>query len=518
MAWLNRHRNELFVFTFLLICYSYFLPRWASWNQNSRLDLVLAIVDERTFSIRNYYQNTGDYLCYNRALGTGGCENGGDYFSDKAPGTSFLAVPVYGIVRPILQSAPVQQVLNRLASSQAFSQTLKEDGSGLLTDKIYFAIVLYIVTVSVVAIPSALLGVFIHQFLGIFSEAGYWRIGTALLYGLATNAFPYSGSFMGHQIVAFLLFGAFYIAYLIGQRRISVWWTLLVGLMLGYAVITEYPTALIAGAIFLYTLFVLPSHKWRAGLVLAGLPPGLLMMSYDWIIFGTIMPVGYQYSELYKDNVHSEGFVSLVGPRLDALWGIMFGSYRGLFFIAPILLLAIPGFIAWWRRGQYRPELFVCLWAVISFLLFNGSSVMWQGGFSIGPRYLLPMVPFLATGLGLFILTWGARGWAKLTIALLGGYSFFAVWAQTIGGQSFPDWTVNPLVNYSIPNLVAGDIARNLGMAVGLSGFKSLIPLLAVLVIITLLWKFVGNTLSSTEATPVEFLTNSQQKELHSDV
>ena len=34
----------------LLLCYGYFFPRWADWNQNSRLDVVLAIVDEGTLS------------------------------------------------------------------------------------------------------------------------------------------------------------------------------------------------------------------------------------------------------------------------------------------------------------------------------------------------------------------------------------------------------------------------------------------------------------------------------------
>lgn len=493
MDWLKGHRNEFFIFLVLLICYSYFLPRWAGWNQNSRLDLVLAIVDEGTLSIDSYYQNTGDYLCFNRDTGEGGCEKGGRHYSDKAPGSSFLGVPVYAATRPILRSAPVQQVLNRLAQTEAFGDTLREDGTGLKTDKIYFAIVLYLVTVTVVSIPSAVLGVLIYKFLGVFNQRGDWRVGVALLYSLATNAFPYSGSFFGHQIVAFMLFGAFYLAFLIGQGRASGWWITLAGLMLGYAVITEYPTALIAGAVFVYALLVLPDRRWGIGLVLSGLPPGLLLVAYDWAIFGTLLPVGYQYSELYKDTIHSEGFISVVGPNLPALWGITFGSFRGLFFIAPILLLAAPGFVAWWRQGKYRPEWGVCLWAVASFLLFNGSSIMWQGGYAVGPRYLLPMLPFMAVALGAFVSQWGVHWWAKLLAAVLGIWSFAVVWAETLGGQSFPDWTPNPLFNYSIPNLMSGDVARNLGMALGQRGLKSLLPLAVGLVLVTLVWRLVGS-------------------------
>jgi hypothetical protein len=476
MSQLKRHRNELFIFLVLLICYSYFLPRWASWNQNSRLDLVLAIVDERTLTIDNYFQNTGDYAVFN-----------GHHYSDKAPGTAFLGVPIYAAARPILRSAPVQSVLNRLAQSDAFGATLKQEGSGLLIDKIYFAVVLYLVTVTAVSIPAALLGVLIYKFLGIFAEHSLWRISVALLYGLATNAFPYSGSFMSHQIVSFLLMGALYLAFLIRQGRIALPWVMLVGFMLGYAVITEYPTALIAVAIVGYTVLVLPIRRWAVGLVMGGLLPGLLLMVYDWVIFESVLPIGYMHSEMYTD-IHSQGFISLVGPDVSALWGITFGSFRGLFFIAPVLLLAIPGFIMWWRQAQYRLEWGVCLWATVSFMLFNGSSVMWQGGFSVGPRYLLPMIPFMTIALGAFLLHWGTRWWARLLALLLGSWSVFAVWAETIGGQSFPDWTPDPLFNYSLPRLMAGDVARNLGMALGLSRLTSLIPLVVMLTLCTLFW------------------------------
>jgi len=488
MRWLKRYRNELFIFLVLLACYSYFLPRWANWSQNSRLDLVLAIVDERTLSIESYYQNTGDYFCFDRDTMEGGCDRGGLHYSDKAPGAAFLGVPVYTAARPILRSGPVQRLLGRLARTDALGETLDEEGSGLTTDKIHAAIVLYLVTVAVVSIPASVLGVLVYRFLGIFTQRSGWRVGTALAYGLATNAFPYSGAFYGHQIVAFLLFGAFYLAFLIGQGRISVRWTSLVGLMLAYALITEYPTVLIVGAVFVYAIWVLPNRRWVAGLVLSGLIPGMLLMAYDWAIMRTILPMGYNYSELYRDNVHAQGFLSLVGPNLEAMWGITFGSFRGLFFVAPILVLAVPGFVNWWRQRRYRLEWGVCLWAVVSFFLFNGSSVMWHGAFSIGPRYLVPMVPFMAIGLGAFVITWGTHWWARLLAIVLGAWSFAVIWIETLGGQRFPDWTPNPLFNYSLPKFAAGDIARNLGMGVGLSGHWSLLPLVVAVAGLCLLY------------------------------
>jgi len=465
MRIVRRFRVEILLFLMLLACYAYFPPRWADWNQNSRLNLTLAMVDDRSFQIDRFVANTGDYAKYN-----------GHYYSDKAPGTSFLAVPVYAAVRPVLQTALVQRFIERLGSSAAFGETLRPDGSGLATEKVYFALVLMIVSFATVAVPSALLGVVLYRFLELFGLATGWRVMIALIYGLATPAFPYSNTFVGHQQVAALLFGAFWLVFLIGQRRLSPRWMLVVGVLLGWTLITEYPAALIVAGIGLYALIVLPDRRWIVGAALAGIPPLALMMAYNFAIFGTVLPVGYKYSELWQAE-HQSGFMSLAGPNREALWGITFGVHRGLFLLAPVLLTGLAGFVAWWRAGIYRRELAVCIWAVASFLLFNGSSVMWSGGFGVGPRYLVPMLPFLAFGMGAFFAMWGVRWLSRVALVTTGGWSFLNVWAQTIGGQSFPQYQPNPLLDYSLPELAAGNVARNLGMALNLGGWASVLPL-----------------------------------------
>jgi hypothetical protein len=206
-------------------------------------------------------------------------------------------------------------------------------------------------------------------------------------------------------------------------------------------------------------------------------------MAYNFSIFRTPLPVGYTYSALYTD-LHSTGFLSLTAPNADALWGITFSTYRGLFFVAPVLLLCWAGFAAWWSRREHRAEFLVCLWATVSFFLFNGSSAMWEGGYSVGPRYLVPMVPFFTVALGAFAMRWGTTIWARLLTGILATWSLFVVWAETIGGQNYPNWDTNPLVNYSLPNLMNGDVARNLGMVIGLRNWTSLLPLFLVLIVL----------------------------------
>lgn len=467
--------TQWLLFVILVVAYAYIFPRWADWSQNSRLNLTLAIVDDGSLAIDRFGDNTGDYALFE-----------GRRYSDKAPGPSFLAVPVYAAVRPLLQSAPVQALFARLSQSSALGPTLNAAGTGLLTDKVYYFVVLYLCTLAVSVIPSAVLGVLLYRFLRYLDVSAAWGAAVVLIYGLATSAFPYSGAFFSHQLTAFLLFGAFVLGYEMKHGWRSPRWVFTAGLMLGWAVISEYPTALIAGAVFVYLVLALPDKRWLGGLVLAGLPPGLLLMAYNWAIFRTPLPVGYRYSALYTD-IHSQGLISLTYPHADALWGITFGAMRGLFYVSPVLLLAAAGFWAWWHRRQVRAEWAVCAWATVSFFLFNGSSVMWQGGFSIGPRYLVPMLPFFAVGLGAFAWRWGDRWWGRGLVLSLGLWSLFVVWSQTLGGQNYPDWTPEPLFNYSWPRLLANDVARNLGMLLNLRGWASLLPLAGLLLGLALL-------------------------------
>ena len=466
-------RDGLTIFLILLACYAYFLPRWADWNQNSRFDLVRAIVEKGTLAIDDYAANTGDHATV-----------GGHIYSDKAPGLSFAAVPIYSMVNRLMHIPAVDDIIQRLAGSPAFAETLNPEGSGLLRDKVHAALGLTIVTFFLVMLPSALLGVLLYAFLGHLGFSRPVRVTTPLIYGLATIAFPYSGAFYAHQFTAVLLFGAFYLAFLMRHRRLGSGTISVVGFLLAYSVISEYPTVLIAGAIAIYTLITVPDRRWILGAVLAGLPPLLMLGLYNTAIFGTPFKLGYEYSTLWAET-HKVGFLSLSFPTLEALWGITFGSYRGLYFLSPILLLTWPGLLYFWKARERRAESILCGWAVVSFMLFNTSSVMWQGGFSIGPRYLVPILPFAAVALAFGLERAFRQRWSQVLMLILALWSFGLVWIETISGQAFPDYTSNPLINYSVPRFIAGDIARNLGMALGLCGWASLLPLMGIVAILT---------------------------------
>lgn len=467
-------QREVWLFLLLLVSYAYFFPRWAMWGPNTKLDLMMAIVDQGTLSIDDYYQNTGDYALYEDV-----------HYSDKAPGTSFLGVPFYALFKLATGTSLMDSVMTRLSTNAAMVDTLQEDGTGFLKGKVYFAMALTFVTFFVASLPSALLGIVVYRFLGHFTPYPFPRILVVAVYSLATVAFPASQT-LDRQIVAVLTFSAFYLLFRIKRGELSHRWLWLVGLFMGWAAITDYPTGLILMGLFVYAFFAVGQKTRLLALIGGGAPSVLLAMLYNYACFETVLPTGYFYSELYTD-LHYTGFLSLTYPKLDALWGLTFSPFRGLFYRSPFLLLVLPGFWLMSRDREHRAEMWVCLWATVSFFLFNSSSAMWWGGNRAGPTYLIPMVPYMAMPIIYFLRHYLRFGWCKVVVGLLTAWSFLFVWIEVIGGQSFPDLTPNPIWTLSLPALLRGDIARNWGMLLKLRGPISLLPLLILVVVLAYL-------------------------------
>ena len=471
--------TALALFFLLTISYGYFFPRWADPNQNSRLDMVVAVVEEGTFRIDDYVQNTVDYAKTND-----------HYFSDKAPGVALIGLPIYAALKVLLDQPIMSQVTDKLAHSQAFQATLRADGTGVLQDKVRFALAQVVLTFITVSLPSAFLGALMYRFLALFTPSAWARLAVVLAYGLLTPVFAYSGAYYGHQLSAVVLFTVFWL--LIGPA--SAWSRprlLLAGFLMGVSVVIEYPSALIVGLLFVYALYQLyRAGRWQqifwvmvaGGIVAAG------WMVFNTYVFGGPLALGYSNSELWLAE-HDTGFMSLTWPHWEAVWGITFGVFRGLFVLSPILLLSVPGFSLWWRSGQHRPALWVSILSVLSFFWFNASSVMWWGGFAIGPRYLLPMLPFLALPMIFVLRAWGGQVWLRLALAILAVWSLVATWGLTLADQAFPSDTIsNPFINYAWPNWLSGNIARNFGTLLGLRGEISLMPLVIVAFLIVVIW------------------------------
>jgi hypothetical protein len=484
-------RITLWLAGVLFLCFVYFLPRWLDWNQDARVDMTAAIVNHRTIAIDAYQANTGDDAFYR-----------GHYYSNKAPGQSLLGIPVYGAQKAFTSFPPGRNLVNAVEKNSGWSLALRESSVRfLLSPKLDFALFQYLASIFTVAVPSVLFLLVFFWFLGFFSESVANRLILTLGLGLATIFFPYSQVFYSHVPAAALLFVAFVLLYLLANQdhakgKRSDWIhdrstlaSAVAGLCLGAAVVFEYPAAIISLLIGLYGLTHLP-RRLSGYLVLGSIPGLLTVMGFNYAAYHNPIVTGYSgHSVVWKQESQGIGGFSWP-PRLNAIWGMSFSPYRGLFFLSPFLLLSVPGFWMWFRRGGHARLL--CL-AIPPIFFFTVAMYWgWYAGWAVGPRYLIPMLPFLTLPI-IFVLdylkSWGARAavYGLLILSLLN------VWIQTLGGLEFPPTkSLNPLFSDSLPALSRGEIPLNLGTfvlypAFGTRAALSIVPLFLLLGVWSLL-------------------------------
>jgi hypothetical protein len=463
------------LFLILLAFYSYFFPKWddSDWVANSRADLVYAIGDERVLYIDDYHINTSDKAFFE-----------GHYYTVGSIGPSLVALPFYMIFKGIAAIPPAKDFLESDQVIVHFENRLNPESEPIRFNFAYENLALTFITFFAVSIPSALLGTILFLFTARFTHKDNCAFILGLVYGLGTIAFPYSRALFQHQIAAFGAFVGFVLLWRVIYEGASFKWLWVVGLLFGLTAISEYPVIPFLSLIFLWAVCKRSIRLQLYRVILGALPLFLILMAYDWAAFNTPLPVSYKYHVIHKE-VHRQGLMGVTIPSLETLYGLTVSPFRGLFFISPILILAIPGLYFMWRqKDQGIAVLLTCI--IAGFFLYNASYLFWWGGHAIGPRYLVPMLPFMIIPMSLTFNRWLDRLTGRIIIGLLIIFSLFNVWAQTIAGQYYPptisDRAIldnNPLIDHSIPLLLAGDVARNYGNILGLTGLPSLIPLLA---------------------------------------
>jgi len=492
----SRRAYAITVFLILTVCYGYFMPRWADWGANSRADLVYAVGDLGVLNIDAYHENTGDKACYPGPYDAATDTCNGHYYTDKSLGPSLVALPFYMVFKAAAALPPIERFIQSGSGLGNFGDTLNPEGEGIRPEAVYQGMALTFITFFAMAIPSAMLGMVVFLFAARFTSKDSYAFLLALAYGLGTIAFPYSNALYQHQMTAFGAFVGFFLLWRVIHENASLNWLWVVGILFGLATITEYPVVPFLGIIFIWAAIRMPNRLALYRVVLGAIPLGLIFAAYNYAAFQTPMPVGYEYSTNWQTE-HQTGFLSLTTPSIERLYGITFSPIRGLFLLSPWLLLAFPGFVWMWQKFKnQRGAAMVMAFVVIGFLIFNSSSIMWWGGFTVGPRYIIPMLPFMAV-LAAPAFNWlFERTWGRILTLLLVAFSVFHVGALTIAGQGWPEVdgfpfeiaqmnATFPLTDHALPLLANGDIARNYGgILLNLSGIVSLIPVLLAVVLL----------------------------------
>ena len=437
-------RALLTAFAFQLVWFTGFFPPQDNPNELSRFEAVVAYVESGTFSIDETVRRFGDQM--DKSVWNG------HFYSNKAPGLISAAIPVYRLFRVFFaeprQGWSIVFVLTRL------------------------------LTVSLVSLVA------LARFTRRLEERAPTRATAALVscaLAFGTPFLYYARSFFSHAWTASLLFLAWDLLRTSEEtRRRRSTFLFGAGLCAGWAAISEYPAALVAAALAARALAVPPGRRMRAAAIFAaGALPALgLLALYDAVCFGSPWRISSAceafptYTELARRPLFGLGL-----PTLTGAFGSLFSPRRGVILFSPFFLWAIGGWIAWWRSGRDRQDCVFTLAASIAVWLPIAGYPHWDGGWSLGMRYLLPGLFFAALAIPRALETPLSRGFFLAAVA-------FSVALHTLASLSYahyPNGVVWPVAAVSAWLVSRGAVAPNLGLFAGLPPLLSLLPAIAAI-------------------------------------
>ncbi|MGB5217084.1 MAG: tetratricopeptide repeat protein [Smithella sp.] len=427
--WFKNWRTEILIFTMMFLAGAAFYHPIEYDNSASRYALLSAVVDYGTLNIDASHNDTIDRAEWN-----------GHYYSNKAPGASFLGIPVYWILRnltPLKESRPMA------------------------------CLDMYIIRVVTTTLLFALLGVVMYrlaQFCGAFPRQAFLMV---IAYGFGSIALLHATLFSGHQIAASLSFFSFALLVRSSSNDRKAWienwgYGFLAGLLAGLAVITDYTAIVIAICLAMY---VIPSRfnaRLKAGFISGACVCVIILAAYNMACFGNPFSFSYQHlsHEKFREGA-SHGILGIGLPQAGAMIALLLSPSRGLFFIMPVLLLSFWGITYMIVRQKFQREAILISTVFIFSFLFVAGFYGWHGGWSFGPRYLVLILPFLAFPIA--FLRWRPYLFWFLFIPSCAQVVF-----SVISVPHVPDVIANPIVELIIPCISYGYTALNAGMLLGL--------------------------------------------------
>lgn len=136
--------------------------------------------------------------------------------------------------------------------------------------------------------------------------------------------------------------------------------------------------------------------------------------------------LGYNAHYWGADKMLMGGYGTHVhrGSVLTTLWGIFLSPGKSAFLYNPVLLLSVSGLPLLVRRHGGKARLFAgCCLVVFGFYCF---ALYWWGGWSWGPRLVLPLLPAAVLGIGALLTDHRAAvrraSWTLLVVLGLAGF------------------------------------------------------------------------------------------------
>jgi hypothetical protein len=403
----RRGRAALWAILLVGVASATVIQSWSD-NQSSHYDLIRALDSGRTTIDPGPYP-TKDKAYYK-----------GHFYSARAPGLAMYSLPYYEVLEGVHAPAVAR------ASKALRGEDEMIDFVGLWGS----------------VLPAVVLLLMVWR-VGERFAPGYGA-ATAVMLGLGTMLLPFSTLLFSHVFSAALGFAAF--AVLLRERAGPPRPALVAtaGLIMGYAITSEYPLAFLAVVLGLYLLSRADARRpaqlaRRAGAYVAGGVAGIVpLLLYNHAAFGS-------WTHLAYSNIPQQqrGFFGISAPSLGALAALLFDS-RGLLTLCPLLVMGAFGTVLLHRQGR-RAEALTVAGVCLFYLGYNSGYYLPFGGGSMGPRFLITMVPFLG-----FPVALALRRAPALTIALAGASIAVAVIATI----------THPLVGYETETVIWARLLR----------------------------------------------------------
>ena len=489
-------KRNVIVFLLVFSSYSFFVCDLNNYNTLSRIGLTVNLVQSARLDIGGFSKLTEDKAFFK-----------GKYYSDKAPGMSFLAVPV-------------AYLFTRFAR---VSSNVDLDDQGPNRKRTTLLLLSYLCTVATSGLLTALAAAALFGF--IEKKTANWQAAAvgAATYALATPTWGWATNFFGHATAGALLIIGFVLvdklANGMGKTRDGkeiAGLVLAAGLALGTAISVEFPSAVPVAIILAYlTILNIPKQTLASALLITAAVGAVAaatqipLLLYNDAAFGAPFKLGY--SNVVGFAAMKSGFFGIRLPKLDVLGEILFGSEARHSLAVACAGSCVCGRFrrlpARRRKGEKRSHCVHC--RLLSLVEFELCLLGWRMVYGTAAHNAGLSLPRLGAGI------WYARASVIVRTAILALLALSIIINLMCASVTMtsPEKMGNPLRELILPSFLRGDLDQTVLHAFfGRDGLWQVIPLLAVWLLLG--FAFLKTTVREKKAMAAPVMAALQPAEL----